>query len=128
MNNTEGLKEMKVKDQPKVNAYTCGGGCPNTVVKHRDKGVTPMFIECVHCHGRAVSHMYQVPQDLEHDLVAFAPQNNKEWRMYKKEVAAYYDRHWPQYTQEDLKNAMEATRHHVKKGGVIMVPKDKISL
>lgn len=43
----------------RINAYTCKN-LHQTVTIDRDKGVTPMFIECPKCKERASSRMYDV--------------------------------------------------------------------
>lgn len=116
------------KDQPKVNAYTCANGCPNTVVKHRDPGVTPMYIECYNCNTLAASHFYKVPQDLEPHLIAFKPKDKAEWKMYRRYVADCWQLSKPGWTMNELWEAMNACKQHINRGGVLMVPKDKISL
>lgn len=119
------IKLQPEETEPKVNAYTCSCG-KNTVIKHRDMGVTPMFIDCIHCGERAISHMYKVPQDLEHDLVAFKPANEAEWSQYSVYLKKYYKAQGG-YTKSLLKQALKATRLHTKKGGVIMLPSEMLS-
>lgn len=110
-----------------VNAYTCGNGCENTVIKHRDKGVTPMFLDCFHCGGRAISHMYKVPQDLEHHLVAFKPKNKHEWKLYKQYLKSYYHND-PEVDNALINDMIKATKQHCEKGGVVMISADKLKI
>lgn len=42
------MEIIQDKTDKKVNAYTCGNCAKNTIIKHRNKGVTPFFINCVH--------------------------------------------------------------------------------
>lgn len=109
----------------KVNVYTCSCG-KNTVVKHRDKGVTPMFIDCIHCGERAISHMYKVPQDLKHHLVAYVPKDKAEWKLYKKYLQEFYKKE--NLTPADYNNMMQATKQHCKQGGAIMIPAEKMEI
>lgn len=109
----------------KVNVYTCSCG-KNTVVKHRDKGVTPMFISCIHCGERAISHMYKVPQDLKHHLVAYVPKDKAEWKLYKKYLQEFYKKE--NLTPADFNNMMAATKQHCKQGGAIMIPAEKMEI
>lgn len=118
------IKLQPEETEPKVNAYTCSCG-KNTVIKHRDLGVTPMFIDCIHCGERAISHMYKVPQDLDHDLVAFKPQNTAEWSQYALYLKKWYKSN-NSYTKQMLKQAIKATKSHVNRGGVIMLPADQM--
>jgi hypothetical protein len=109
-----------------VNAYTCGSCAKNTVVKHRDKGVAPFFIKCIHCGNDAISHMYKVPQDLEHDLVAFKPNSKAEWKLYSKYLKAWYND--PTMPTKDFNKAMAAVKQHVKSGAVVFVSEDKLKI
>lgn len=118
---------MTETQQKKVNAYTCGSCGQNTIVKHRDIGVTPMFLDCVHCGDRAISHMYKVPQDLEHHLVAFKPKDKSEWKLYKKYLKHFY-RNDKEVDSKFIFQMMVATKDHVKRGGVVMVSKDQLQI
>ena len=111
----------------KVNAYTCGTCGKNTVIKHRDEGVTPMFLDCFHCGNKAISHMYKVPQDLEHHLVAFKPKDKSEWKLYKKYLKTYYKGE-PEFNDKVLMDIIAATKEHVKKGGVVMVTSTQLPI
>jgi hypothetical protein len=121
-----GVAELQVEyehvqsevDTNKVNVYTCSCG-KNTVVKHRDKGVTPMFIHCIHCGERAISHMYKVPQDLKHHLVAYVPKNKEEWKLYKKYLVNYYKNE--KLTNANLNSMLAASQQHVEKGGALLI-------
>lgn len=110
-----------------VNAYTCGACKQNTVIKHRDKGVTPMFLDCIHCGGKAISHMYKVPQDLEHHLVAFKPKDKSEWKLYEAYLKDYYKSN-DLVDKKLLKQMIDATKLHVKNGGVIMVKAEQLPI
>lgn len=130
-----GIKELQVEyeqvtsevDTNKVNAYTCGSCGKNTVVKHRDKGVTPMFLDCIHCGGKAISHMYKVPQDLEHDLVAYVPKNKTEWKLYKNYLKDYY-KNEAVVDVKMITSMMQATKQHCKQGGAIMIPAEQLKI
>lgn len=113
-------------DVNKVNAYTCGTCAKNTVIKHREKGVTPFFISCIHCGGQAISHMYKVPQDLEHDLVAFKPNGKMEWKLYEKYLKGYYGKEAP--TAKAMHSIMESVKAHVRKGGLVMISADRLKI
>ena len=121
------MEIIQDRTDKKVNAYTCGDCGKNTVVKHRDQGVTPFFIDCVHCEGKAISHMYKVPQDLKHDLTVFKPSTAKEWEMYRQYIKRYYKKH-KAYKKQLLKDALAATKNHIDAGGVVMMPADVIKI
>ena len=114
-------------DTNKVNAYTCGTCKENTVIKHRDKGVTPMFIDCIHCGNKAISHMYKVPQDLKHHLVAFKPKNKAEWKLYEAYLKDFYKDNEAVDTKL-IRQMIKATHLHTKKGGVIMVKANQLTI
>ena len=109
-----------------VNAYTCGTCKQNTVIKHRDKGVTPFMIDCFHCSNKAISHMYKVPQDLEHHLVAFKPKNKSEWKLYLNYLMQYYDSNNMEHKSVDV--ILKALKEHVAQGGVLMIAADKLKI
>jgi len=113
-------------DTNSVNAYTCGTCKENTVIKHRDKGVTPFFIDCFHCGNNAISHMYKVPQNLEHHLVVFKPKDKHEWKLYRNYLKSYYND--ATMTNKELDQCIEAVRLHISKGGVIMISADKLKI
>lgn len=113
-------------DTNSVNAYTCGSCAKNTVVKHRDKGVTPFFIDCVHCGENAISNMYKVPQDLQHDLVAFKPDRKREWKLYMNYLMKYYDSNGMKHHSVDI--ILKSLKEHVAKGGVLLIPADKLKI
>ncbi len=126
------LKDNEVQDIQSevdvnsVNAYTCGSCKKNTVIKHRDKGVAPFFLKCIHCGNNAISHMYKVPQDLAHDLVAFKPNTKAEWKLYSKYLKDWYND--PTMPTKDFDNAMAAVRQHVKLGAVVFISADKLKI
>lgn len=115
------------KKTNKVNAYTCGSCGKNTIIKHRDKGVTPMFLNCFHCGGKAISHMYKVPQDLEHHLVAFKPKDKTEWKLYKKYLKSYYQNE-PEVDNKLLDDMIKASKAHCERGGVVMMSSDCLKI
>lgn len=121
------MEQTETKEQKKVNAYTCGTCGQNTIIKHRDQGVTPMFLDCFHCGNKAVSHMYKVPQDLEHQLVAFKPKDKAEWKLYRKYLKSYYQNE-PEVDNKLLDDMINASKLHIKKGGVIMVSSSQLTI
>lgn len=121
------MHKLSQETQPKVNAYTCGTCGQDTIIKHRDAGITPMFLDCFHCGNRAVSHMYKVPQDLEHHLVAFKPKDKAEWKLYKKYLKSYYQNE-PMVDDKLLQVMINASKNHCKIGGVIMVDSETLKI
>lgn len=113
-------------DTNSVNAYTCGNCAKNTVIKHRDKGVAPFFVDCIHCGNKAISHMYKVPQNLKHDLVAFKPKKRHEWKLYLNYLMTYYDDNNMKYQSIDV--ILKSLKNHVENGGVLLIPADKLRI
>lgn len=88
-------------DLLRVNCYTCESCGKHTTTVDVDEGVTPAFIECIHCNGMSRSNMYPKDRPIPDHL----PEPTHEWYM------------------PDINNLTieeEVCRDHIEQGGLLM--------
>jgi len=97
-----------MEQQNKINAYICGQ-LHSTITQNKDEGVTPMFITCDQCNGRATSKMYMVDQALQPTHEWFKPTED-EIKFEARKMAKYH--HIP---YDGIYNSL---KEHARKGGL----------
>ena len=94
------------------NAYYCKGCKRVTITVDIDEGVTPAFIECVHCKKEtASSFMYQIPGCLRFDF------DNGIMKPLKADLE------WYKPTGKDYNKLSKFAKEHVDQGGLISRPR-----
>ena len=118
-------QEQTQHEANRVFMFTCTQCNSNTIVKFRDPGTVPFFIDCYHCKQKAVNLMQNVPQTLQPHLIAFKPANQQEWILYQRYLKDFYK---PDVlTNKDLSSILETVKSYIEKGGTIMVPAHLLS-
>lgn len=89
------------------NAYFCKNCRRVTITVDIDEGVTPAFINCVHCKKMASSFMYQVPGCMRFDHI------------YGKIKPLQADLEWYKPKGNDYLGLIKEEKEHVDNGGLI---------
>lgn len=113
----------------KKNIYTCEICKHDLITGNRDEGTTPMIVGCDQegCDGLSRSHFYNVDQALEPVSIFIDPKSTTEWQAVEDELVRDIKTKNPKKKERKVQKMksdfMLRIRDHVKRGGIVLLPK-----